>query len=43
MGSTRNDARYIGAILMPSRRILDSVKLPGGGSTAAMLKTLPEF
>lgn len=43
MGSTRNDARYIGAIHMPSRRILDSVKLPGGGSTAAMLKNLPEF
>jgi hypothetical protein len=43
MGSTRNDARYIGAIHLPSRRILDSVKLPGGGSTAAMLKNLPEF
>jgi len=43
MGSTRNDARYIGTIHIPSRHILDSVKLPGGGSTMAMLKNLPDF
>lgn len=43
MGPTREQARYIGAIHMPSRKMLDSVKLSGGGSTSSMLKNLPEF
>lgn len=43
MGASRADARHIGAIHVPSRRLLDSVRLSGGGSTAAMIKNLPEF
>ena len=43
MGSDRNGARYIGALHATSRAILDTVPLPGGGSTAAMLRTLPKF
>ena len=43
MGPEREQARYIGAIHIPSRKMLDSVKLSGGGSTASMLKNLPDF
>lgn len=43
MGASRADARYIGALHDPSRRILDSAQLASGGSTAAMLKNLPEY
>ena len=43
MGVGREGGRYIGAIHIPSRKTLDSVKLPGGGSTASMLRNLPEF
>lgn len=43
MGPSREQARYIGAIHVPSRKMLDSVKLSGGGSTASMLKNLPAF
>ena len=43
MGPGRQRARYIGAIHEPSRKMLDSVKLAGGGSTASMLKNLPAF
>ncbi|MDA1312237.1 MAG: hypothetical protein O2968_02780 [Acidobacteria bacterium] len=43
MGVGREGGRYIGAIHIPSRTMLDSVKLPRGGSTASMLRNLPEF
>jgi hypothetical protein len=43
MGPDRASARYIGAIHASSRVPLDSVPLPGGGSTASMLRTLPKF
>jgi hypothetical protein len=43
MGVGREGGRYIGTIHIPSRRMLDSVKLPGGGSTASMLRNLPKF
>ncbi len=43
LGSSRGDARYIGTIHTPSRRLLDSVRLPGGGSTASMLRNLPDY
>jgi hypothetical protein len=43
MGVGREGGRYIGAIHIPSRRLLDSVRLSGGGTTASMLKNLPEF
>ncbi len=43
MGSNRNEVRYIGTLHSSSRRVLDSVKLPGGGSTSSMLRTIPKF
>ena len=43
MGADRKETRYIGAIHIPSRRALDTVKLSGGGTTAPMLRNLPEF
>jgi hypothetical protein len=43
MGGSRPEARYIGALHEPSRQILDSAQLPNGGSTASMLKNLPEY
>jgi hypothetical protein len=43
MGPDRDSARYIGTIHASSRQVLDSVKLPGGGSTSSMLRTLPKF
>ena len=43
MGAGREGGRYIGTIHIPSRKILDSVKLPRGGSTASMLRNLPQF
>ena len=43
MGTAREGGRYIGTVHVPSRRTLDSVKLSGGGTTASMLKNLPEF
>ncbi len=43
MGADRKETRYIGAIHIPSRKTLDTVKLSGGGTTAAMLRNLPDF
>jgi hypothetical protein len=43
MGPSRLESHYIGALHEPSRQILDSIKLPNGGSTASMLKNLPEY
>lgn len=43
LGPGRGDARYVGAIHLPSGRVLDSVPLSGGGSTASMIRNLPEF
>lgn len=43
MGPDRKGTRYIGTLHATSRQVLDSVKLPGGGSTASMLRTLPKF
>ncbi len=43
MGAQRSDARYVGTIHSSSRVPLDSVPLPGGGPTAAMLRSLPKF
>ena len=43
MGPERGGARYVGTIHLPSRRLLDSVPLSGGGSTASMMRNLPEF
>ncbi len=43
MGAARKEARYIGALHVPSRKMLDTVKLSGGGTTAPMLRNLPEF
>ena len=43
MGVDRGGGRYLGTIHAASRQVLDSVKLPGGGSTASMLRTLPKF
>ncbi len=43
MGAQRDSARYIGAIHAVTREPLDSVPLPRGGSTGAMLRNLPKF
>jgi len=43
MGAHRSEVRYIGAIHAASRAPLDSVPLPGGGTTTAMLRNLPKF
>ena len=43
MGAERRGARYIGTVHASSRTPLDSVPLPGGGSTASMLRSLPRF
>jgi hypothetical protein len=43
MGASRAEARYIGALHDPSRQILDSATLGSGGSTASMLRNLPEY
>ena len=43
MGAGRKETRYIGALHVPSRKTLDTVKLSGGGTTAPMLRNLPEF
>ena len=43
MGASRSESHYIGALHEPSRQILDSIKLPDGGSTASMLKNLPQY
>ena len=43
LGSSRGNARYIGTVHTPSRRLLDSVRLSGGGSTASMIRNLPEY
>jgi len=43
MGASRSESRYIGALHEPSRQVLDSAKLPSGGSTTAMLKNLPQY
>jgi hypothetical protein len=43
MGAERGGVRYIGTIHAATRAPLDEVPLPGGGSTGAMLRTLPKF
>ena len=43
MGASRSESHYIGALHEPSRQILDTAKLPSGGSTASMLKNLPKY
>jgi len=43
MGGSRSDVRYIGALHQPSRKILDSARLGGGGDTSSLLKNLPNF
>ncbi len=43
MGGTRADTRYIGTVHDPTRKILDSARLGGGGDTSSMMKNLPEF
>lgn len=43
MGAERGGVRYIGTIHAATRAPLDEVPLPGGGSTGAMLRTLPRF
>jgi hypothetical protein len=42
MGSDEAKALYVGAF-DKNWRVVDSVNLPGGGSTGSMLKTLPRF
>jgi hypothetical protein len=42
MGSDRSKARYIGALDRDWRPV-DAVSLPGGGTTASMLKSLQRF
>ncbi len=42
MGTDRNDVRYIGT-MDSNWRPVHYVQLPGGGSTAAMLRELPKF
>jgi hypothetical protein len=41
MGPDREQMRYIGTLHWPSKRVIDSVKLSGGGSTSALLRNLP--
>jgi hypothetical protein len=43
MGASRAESHYIGALHEPSRQILDSAKLPNGGTTTSMLKNLPQY
>ncbi len=43
MGAERGGGRYIGTVHAASRAPLDSVRLPGGGSTTSMLRALPKF
>ena len=42
MGSDRDSARYLGA-LDANWRLVHYVELPGGGSTASLLRALPKF
>ena len=43
MGGSRADTRYIGTVHDPTRKILDSARLGGGGDTSSMMRNLPEF
>jgi len=43
MGGTRNEVRYSGTLHDPSRKVLDSARLAGGGDTSSLMKNLPEF
>lgn len=43
MGGTRAGMRYIGTVHEPSRRVLDSAALAGGGDTASLMRNLPDF
>jgi len=42
MGSDRDAARYLGC-LDANWRLVHDVELPGGGSTASLLRALPKF
>jgi hypothetical protein len=43
MGGTRGEVRYVGTLHEPSRKVLDSARLAGGGDTSSLMKNLPEF
>ena len=43
MGAERNSLRYIGAMDKDWKQVVHSVLLPGGGSTASMLRGLQKF
>ena len=43
MGGSRGEMRYLGAVHDPSRRVLDSARLAGGGDTSSMMRNLPDF
>ena len=43
MGGARTGMRYIGTIHDPSRRVLDSAALAGGGDTSSLMRNLPDF
>ncbi len=43
MGGARSGMRYIGTIHHPSRRVLDSAALAGGGDTSSMMRNLPDY
>lgn len=43
MGGTRSEVRYAGTLHDPSRKVLDSARLSGGGDTSSLMKNLPKF
>jgi hypothetical protein len=43
MGGERETARYIGTLHDPSRKVLDSAQLRGGGNASSLLRNLPPF
>ena len=43
MGGARAGMRYIGTVHEPSRRVLDSAALAGGGDTSSLMRNLPDF
>ncbi|MBI1355526.1 MAG: hypothetical protein GC160_14375 [Acidobacteria bacterium] len=43
MGGVRNEARYIGTVHEPHRKILDAARLSSGGDASAMMRNLPDF
>jgi hypothetical protein len=43
MGGSRADARYVGTVHDPARKVLDSARLSGGGDSYSLMKNLPKF